>query len=63
MKDCSTLRQFPALTHDTLGDSLAERPLPEATINRIAENEAKYSPHDKWDDQVQRFRDLMERST
>jgi len=63
MKDCSLSRQLPALTHDALADSVAERPLPEVAIERIAESAAHYSPHDKWDDQVQRFRDLMERST
>ena len=63
MKDCSLHRALSALTHDVLDLAVALRPLPPIQLDRVAENEAKYSPHAEWDDQVQRFRDLMERST
>jgi hypothetical protein len=54
---------LPSLSHDIGDASKAERPLPQITINRIAEKAANYSPHAEWDNDVQRFRDLMERST
>lgn len=63
VKDCSRLRALPALAHEILDLAKALRPLPEIEISRVAENAAQYSPHAEWDNDVQRFRDLMKRNT
>ena len=60
MKDCSLSRQLPALTHDALADSVAERPLPEVTISRIAENAAHYLPTSEWERDVMELNALLE---